>query len=343
MNASIPVRSLVRVNWLMAIFISGLSSIFFFVYVGYDSYTFYRPILVAVELIVPGMVDIVILRILYKPGNNVFTGRQRLYRYLLGYLSTFVILTFTRLLSDHFVIAQRVVLTPARLVILLVVKTIMINTLIFLTENFILLKDKKNRTELENSQLKTANMEAVNLLLKQQIHPHFLFNALSTLKTLYKTDAGAGELYLVHLADFLRAAVSGGKNKLASLSEEIKLCEDYLSMQKIRFSGALECVIDIPDTVLAHGFVPPFSIQPLLENAIKHNEITDESPLVIHIYFENGHIVITNNLQLKRYVDHPGGEGLLNLTERYRILSGDEVIIREEDGIFSVRIKVLKQ
>ncbi|MDR3714199.1 MAG: histidine kinase [Puia sp.] len=343
MNARIPVRSLVRVNWLMAIFISLLSSIFIFVYLGYDSYSFYRPILVTVEMILPGFVNIVILRVLYKTENRAFTGRGRIYRYLLGFLFTFVILTFTRLISNHFVITQRIVLTPIRLVVLLVVKTIVINTLNILTQDFILLQDKKNRTELENSQLKTANMEAVNLLLKQQIHPHFLFNALSTLKTLYKTDADAGESYLIHLADFLRAAVSGEKNKLARLSDEIKLCEDYLGMQRIRFGRALECVINIPDTVLTHGFVPPFSIQPLLENAIKHNEITDESPLVIRIYCENGYIVIANNLQLKRYVDLPSGEGLSSLTERYRILSGDEVIIRDEEGIFSVRIKVLKQ
>jgi sensor histidine kinase YesM len=343
MNPSIPVRNLVRVSWLTAIFISLFLFIFLLIYVGYDSRTVYFPVIVALELIFMGFVNIVILLVLNKQGDNVPAGRQRIYRYLSGFFAGFVLLTSIWPISAHFAVIQSKGIPPARRLMLFAMESIIINALIVVTQNFILLQARKNRTELENSRLKTANMEAANLLLKQQIHPHFLFNALNTLKTLYKTDAGAGESYLIHLADFLREAVSGGKSKLARLSDEIKLCEDYLGMQQIRFGTALAYLIDIPDIVMIQGFVPPFSIQPLLENAIKHNEITDDSPLIIHIYHESGNIVITNNLQLKRYVDLPSGKGLLNLTERYRILSGDEVIIRDKEGVFSVSIKVLKQ
>lgn len=80
--------------------------------------------------------------------------------------------------------------------------------MIVITHNIVILRHEKTNTDLENSMLKVANLESANLLLKQQIHPYFLFNTLSMLKSLYKTDAQAGEAYLTHLVSFLGASLS---------------------------------------------------------------------------------------------------------------------------------------
>ena len=83
-----------------------------------------------------------------------------------------------------------------------------INTVILILQDLILTREKNTAIELENSQLKMKNLEAVNERLKQQIHPHFLFNSLSTLKTLIANSPESAEEYLIKLSDFLRNSIS---------------------------------------------------------------------------------------------------------------------------------------
>jgi len=189
--------------------------------------------------------------------------------------------------------------------------------------------------------LKIANAEAANQLLRQQIHPHFLFNALNILKSLYKLDTHAAEEYLVCLSNFLRASISNNNIKVTRLRDELILCQNYLGMQKIRFGDALICTFSIPDDTLEQGYVPSFSIQPLLENAIKHNELTDESPLYIDIVQDGDRIVVLNKMKHKITTETSTGSGLANLSERYRIHSGDELIIKDDGTTFSVSIKIM--
>lgn len=215
------------------------------------------------------------------------------------------------------------------------------NTLSLIIQNYVILQHTKVSAEMENSQLRVANAEAANLLLRQQIHPHFLFNSLNVLKSLYKKDPETAEEYLVCLSDFLRAAISNNNIKIIRLKDEIKLCLDYLELQKIRFGDALLCTVSISDEELENGFVPSFSIQPLIENAIKHNELTTESPLHLNIEQDGRRIKVTNNLKLKSSTEKSTGSGLANLSERYRLLSNDELIIEESSDCFSVSIKIL--
>jgi LytS/YehU family sensor histidine kinase len=196
---------------------------------------------------------------------------------------------------------------------------------------------------MENARLKAAHLEATNLLLRQQMHPHFLFNALNILKSLYKSDTAAGEEYLLHLVNFLRASLADPETRLTPLAKEMRTCIDYLEMQRIRFDEALDYSLDIPADISANGYVPPFSLQSLLENAIKHNEVTEIAPLHIRVYYENGYLVTSNNLQIRNTPEsHASGRGLINLAERYRIISGDELIVQKDHSHFSVGIKILQ-
>lgn len=215
------------------------------------------------------------------------------------------------------------------------------NTLSLFIQNYVILQETKLNAEMENSQLKATNAEAANLLLRQQIHPHFLFNSLNVLKSLYKKDPDKAEEYLVCLSDFLRAAISNNNIRIIRLKDELKLCLDYLELQKIRFGDALVCTVNIPEDLLENGFVPSFSIQPLIENAIKHNELTTESPLHLNIDLDGERIKVTNNLKLKTSTEKTTGSGLANLSERYRLLSGDDLIIEESNDKFSVSIGIL--
>lgn len=222
------------------------------------------------------------------------------------------------------------------------VMVLSINTIVLIIQNLIIVKEKKSIIELENSRLKLRNAEAVNQKLKQQIHPHFLFNSLNILKTLTKKEPRTATRYVVRLSGFLRVALLSGNVNTVKLSEELDLCVDYLEMQKIRFRSALEYNIDVPEDVRKSGFVPPFSIQLLLENAIKHNAKSRESPLSVRIQYKEGWIEICNNRQKRNGSVSSTGMGLENLAERYQILSGDDIVIKSSDNHFLVRIKVME-
>jgi len=214
------------------------------------------------------------------------------------------------------------------------------NSIILIMQDLLLLREKKVMIESENAQLKIKNIEATYNQLKQQIHPHFLFNSLNTLKTLIRKQPKDAEIYLKKLSDFLRASITLNNENIVKLSDELKFCLDYLELQKGRFGEALKYSVEIPEEVKS-GFVPVFSVQHLLENAIKHNSLTIENPLRIEVKYDNDRIIVSNNIQIKNLTEETTGRGLANLAERYRILSGDEIIFQSDDRHFSVSLKIL--
>jgi two-component system LytT family sensor kinase len=213
---------------------------------------------------------------------------------------------------------------------------------IYLIQNFIVHQYEKNRIELELVKLQSINTETINQLLRQQIQPHFLFNALNILKSLIKKYPHTAEAYLMRLSDFLRASVVRNNTGLATVKEELKLCDDYMEMQRIRFGEALEYNVEIAitDSCMVDT-LPFFALQGLLENAIKHNELTKVHPLKITIKRENEYIFVANNVQPKKTIEKSTGSGLANLKERYKMLSGDDILIENNESYFSVGVKIL--
>lgn len=218
-----------------------------------------------------------------------------------------------------------------------------INSVILTIQDLITTREKKAIADLENSRLKLKNAEVINQELKQQIHPHFLFNALNTLKTLIRKEPDLAEEYLIRLSNFLRISISATKANTVKLSEELNMCVDYLEMQKTRFGNTLQYAIRVPEERAATGLVPIFSIQLLLENVIKHNAMYRDAPLCIEIAYqeEEDRVKVTNNLQQRKTKESSTGLGLDNLAERYRLLSGDRIIIQANEEDFSVSIKIL--
>jgi len=227
-----------------------------------------------------------------------------------------------------------------QLFLLISISSLMVYALVHLLHNFILLNHLKTQTELELSYLRSANAETTNQLLRQQVQPHFLFNALNVLKSLIKQNPKTAEAYLLRLSDFLRMSFAQNKKDVATVREEIKLCRDYLEMQKMRFGEALEYTVDVPEECM-NGTLPFFSLQPLAENALKHNKLTEENPLHIRISSLGGFIKVENNLQRTSSVEGSTGNGLSNLSERYRLLSGDSIQIRDDVKVFSVALKIM--
>src|SRR5690606_29571459 len=205
-----------------------------------------------------------------------------------------------------------------------------LNFIVLLWLYFLMTDYFKNQLELERSKLDKLKERAVNQMLRQQVQPHFLFNALSSLKSLIKKDSAMAESYLLQLSDYLRGSFMTSEDGLATVKQELNLCEGYLSMQKIRFKEAIQYHIQVSEAVYK-DLLPIFSLQPLVDNALKHNLYTTEQPLHITILEKDGWIIVRNNVcPRKTSVEDNNNYGLNNLKERFSYYLKDSVIIRED-------------
>lgn len=219
---------------------------------------------------------------------------------------------------------------------------VIINTLILVIIELILSKYEEARIKLENAELKMISLQAQHEKLKHQLHPHFLFNSLNALKTLIKKNPAQAENYLIKLSEFLRFSITHNEQNFVCLKEELQFSLHYLEMQKTRFPDCLFYAINIPEGIIASGKLPAFSLQLLLENAIKHNALTNEFPLHIHInYIPGDHLVVENNISAKLVSEPGAGLGLKNLSERYLLLAQEDIRIKTENDRFAVYLKIL--
>jgi len=338
-SSKFPIRSLIRLNLGMSLITFFLVFGFLFLFLGNEFFkaTIVFSLIASFLLIFKVSLNLAVLLLLER-HFDINSRKFKILRYSLSFSLNVIadVVVFLILAS----MGQQLLNLSFLLIIGFVILSA--NFFVIILQDFIILSHFKVQADLENSKLKTASAEAANQLLRQQIHPHFLFNALNTLKSLYKINPTAAEEYLIRLSDFLRASVSNNNLKTTRLRDEIKLCIDYLEMQKIRFEDALVYRISIPEEKMDSGYVPSFAIQTLLENAIKHNELTNESPLLLTVKAEDNRIVVENNLRFKTTSEASTGSGLTNLSERYRIISNDELQIDKLEDLFSVSIKILE-
>jgi sensor histidine kinase YesM len=215
---------------------------------------------------------------------------------------------------------------------------------IFIThvyETVFLVKESESEM-LRAEQLERARAEAALEALKTQIDPHFIFNSLNTLSYLIEEKPAKAKQFNDNLADVYRYILQNRARDLVLLQEEINFLEDYFSLLKIRFEKALQLQLTIDKALFDQYLVPPISLQVLMENAIKHNEFSDEAPLVIEISFNGDALVFCNEIRKKPLRKPSSKIGLKNLDERYKLTTGNTITIKETEKNFSVVLPVLK-
>jgi sensor histidine kinase YesM len=189
-------------------------------------------------------------------------------------------------------------------------------------------------------ELKRENVESQLEILKNQVKPHFLFNSLNTLASIIPDDPDQAVAYVQNLSSMYRYVLEIKDKKLIPLSEELACVKAYLFMMKIRFGENL--IIDIEDSANDENkHIVPLSLQLLLENAIKHNIISNKKPLTIKISEANGHIQVHNNLQIKLQDQPSTGIGLNNIRSRYKIIADKKVVVIENENEFLVNIPLI--
>jgi len=189
--------------------------------------------------------------------------------------------------------------------------------------------------------LEKANIKAEYDALKNQINPHFLFNNLNTLTTFVEDNPEATN-YIQNLSGFLRYTLDIKETDIKSLSDELKMVKKYIYLQKIRFGNSLSINVDISQEFLKYK-IPSMSLQMVVDNAIKHNIISNDKQLNINIFIENNsYLVIQNNLQ-KRYGVISTNQGLSNLRKRYSFISEKGVKVLENINSFIVKLPLVKR
>ncbi len=215
-----------------------------------------------------------------------------------------------------------------------------IAVVVLLSSQLIYLSYKQQQTVLENEMLLAENLKTRLTALKNQVDPHFLFNSLNTLNSLIRIDTDKAQEYVQQLSFVFRYTL---QNKdVISLEEELKFTRAYCMLMQIRYGDSLQFV-ELVDEKYYDYQVIPLSLQILVENAIKHNVVSNRQPLKITISTsDQDTISVSNPVQLKKESEGGEGIGLANLTERYRLMWQQEIIISYTEDRFEVIIPLKK-
>lgn len=203
----------------------------------------------------------------------------------------------------------------------------------------LLMRESRNK-DLINEQLNSAYLKAQLQLLQEQLNPHFLFNTLSSLSAIVRENPNLAQNYILHLSKIFRYTLVRSGNNLVSLEKELEHLKSYIQLVKMRLENAFQIHINISEDCINKQILH-LSLQPLVENAVKHNKATLSNPLTVEIYEEDKWLIIRNNLQPSISETEGTGLGLTNLNERYKLQLHKEIEIFQTKEYFIVKLPLL--
>tara|TARA_R110000868_G_scaffold243900_1_gene499991 strand:+ start:19134 stop:20180 length:1047 start_codon:yes stop_codon:yes gene_type:complete len=265
-------------------------------------------------------------------SDNRFFKIKLFQSLLLGVVVIFLLVGLRHLLFPTYELASMVVMNEFR--------GILINLTICM---FIYILYQSYQTRLiivELQKVKSDHLEAKYELLKQQVNPHFLFNSLSTLKSMIEIGEKHTTDFIVHLSDFYRFSLENRKQDVIMLSEELKILHAYIFLLKARFEDGIQLIIELSNEA-KQSQIPPFTLQLLVENCIKHNVISLDKPLIIKLYVEDDFLVMKNKIQPKKVPEVSTGMGLENINDRYLLIAQKKIVIVKDNNFFKVKLPII--
>ncbi|MFD2940080.1 sensor histidine kinase [Flavobacterium notoginsengisoli] len=217
---------------------------------------------------------------------------------------------------------------------------VLINLIVYMFLHLLFQNYQTQQMGVELERTKAVNLGAQYELLKQQINPHFLFNSLNTLKSMVDMNDENSSDFILKLSDFYRFTLESRKLDLIPLREEIQILDSYVYLLKARFEDGFVLENEI-DEKQYESVIPPFALQLLIENCIKHNVVSLDKPLKIKLYSEKDFLVIENPIQLKRGAIVSTGVGLDNINQRFMHLVHKEIEIDKNETTFKVKIPLI--
>ena len=192
----------------------------------------------------------------------------------------------------------------------------------------------------EKKLLKLQNIQkdAQYLELKNQINPHFLFNNLNTLISFIEVNPSKAIDFGHNLANVYRHYLKKQEEDFVSLKDELLFIKEYLEIYKAKFENGFN--FSISDEFRENQYVLSSTIQELIDNIFKHNNLDEENPIEIKIYTENDSLIIYNSVVSKNVTDSTSS-GLNNINKRYEILTNSSIVITNDENSFSVQLPIL--
>jgi two-component system, LytTR family, sensor kinase len=268
-----------------------------------------KPVLRSIVGIVTLVVDSVV----------VFTLVQLLMMYLVYHLST--------------IEAWPYIIQP----ILFALLISFIMSLIFTAIGFF----KAWKTALISSEKLKAEMMAYKYeSLRNQINPHFLFNSFNVLSDLVYADQAMAVKFINQLSELFRYVLDNRDKELVTLQDELDFMNSFVYLLKTRFENKLRVNIEV--TSEPEEFIVPMTLQLLVENAVKHNEVSEAYPLSINIRRNNSSLEVENSLRIKAIGDVSTKTGLKNISQQFSYFTDREVEVHSSDNSFLVRVPILK-
>ncbi|GAB3922302.1 sensor histidine kinase [Larkinella terrae] len=208
-------------------------------------------------------------------------------------------------------------------------------------------QEKHERKQLENElsvqQLRQEMSEVQMKALQSQLNPHFLFNSLNSLSSLIADEPVKAEQFVDEMASVYRYILQTNDVELTTLHRELQFIHSYFHLLQTRYARGIDLKIDVANHLM-NSQLPPLTLQLLVENAVKHNIVSGDQPLKIHISTtEHAWLSVRNTLQRKS-VDRVKStrKGLLHILTKYKMLGQPTPTVLETDGEFIVTLPLIR-
>ncbi|MCW3118525.1 MAG: hypothetical protein JWM28_2607 [Chitinophagaceae bacterium] len=204
---------------------------------------------------------------------------------------------------------------------------------------YIIKKYKESLADIELIEQMGTQQEFENL--KNQVNPHFLFNCFNTLSSLISIDKKQAETFLDELSKVYRYLLRNNEDGISTLEKEVKFMHSYYRLLKTRYGDGLNLSIEI-DKRYQPYLLPSLSLQLLVENAVKHNIVSKQQPLMLEIFTTAGNkLVVNNNLQKKQQKEKSTHIGLNNIRAKYKLMKQQGFQVVEGEKNFMVVLPLI--
>jgi len=194
--------------------------------------------------------------------------------------------------------------------------------------------------QIESVQVASTQLALQLEVLKSQLSPHYLFNSLNTISAIMYSDPEVAEQFIRKLAHTYQYVLATQDKQLVPLREEISFVQAYFFLLKARFGAAVHLSLELPRRTYSSN-IPPLTLQLLLENAVKHNAPSADTPLYIRIYLSDKNLLTVSNNILAPASRLPSYQiGLENIRQRYRYYAQAAISVAKTDD-FTVELPLL--
>jgi two-component system, LytTR family, sensor kinase len=232
------------------------------------------------------------------------------------------------------------IFTKVKLQNFIIYTSIAVTVFTFFYEVVFLSSEKEEHIKLVD-ELDRERLYAETAILRNEMDPHFIFNSLTTLNELIKNDPETAARYNDNLAQVYKYVLKSKNSEAVPLAEELNFLEEYFLLLQIRHGNKLQLKTNSTVANYVQKLIIPCALQILVENAVKHNEFSEEIPLQISININGASLKVSNNIMPRPFLINSTETGLKNLSSRYKLLCNQELIINKTDSVYSVTVPLL--